>query len=1531
MNTLSHLSLEDIKATEYVDSLMGPMKPGLFWYKWLCKGPTLSLPIAEVLLSDDNYVRYIHNDDQGNVSLLKAVHDDIDMKGEMITKFMTTCVEKSGRLDDGLVEHDDSLLQRVVAVRKTPTWKQFVSNRVEVLLPYPAQAAAQKLMDTRNKNEVLQRYVRVKSRNANVFRVFWKMKPGTKSVVNGYSITCKKEMEPLQDERLRRASTMMASKRAQEIGILPEGGLPSSPETGQGSSALDGLFLGQVQDSPFMNELEVSSSERIRTDSQKFLAATTCATCTDDSKGCVTQDSARLVTATRVSELALKGVSIYMERLAWWIQCCLQRAEGLNLAPSELVADFVRDMNGNYVFVQLKGFRIATLTRERVQKWFLFKMRRENLDDEEDRGPRHKSGPLAGLSDMDLLNPALMTRLKGTLLKKQNMENMGKKCTLCSLVFYSTDVVAVGLDRAAKLGMGRDAQGVLMDFTQNKDKGPPVLGAKRATPTKEPPSGLKATGNSVSSSASTATDETSMSGSERPVSIVAHSKRHPSGNGTVSDTHDDRISGGVRAATEVDVPAFGYSISVKMAYNVLQRFRDAGFPLNETSRKILASYEPNMEVTAVGHTKALEDATRKSVHGTVTCCFRCFEVLLEHSTRDQNAEKLYSILGTPPDPRVKSSKMDGLDEPTEEGEDRTDTGESHAGDVGQTTLSTKTNNKATMRSDPFDDPSFFVNTWKARQGGSGFESGLKGTSLGMPGMPAADKARRLSPSRRSVAPTTTRMIEADKSRRGSARAAKTTEQHGTHFTDHPVMGRILKATPLRTTLAPGIYQVSDFGRTTTQWRMLVAAHYITGATESEKIPVGALGGISYSVGQQKVVLPLLNECENRTANEPINWIKQCRTHTFMGGASEVHNFFRSGMGDIQFDMYWPNAGNSDIARAMANASIGGSRRPQSAGARSQGGNRGDRLTAEGRYSNMRRSLSGAHEDDGTIATFDTRVRPKLQTDCSFTISLKGLRWDEVSRDGQEKLDLHIKLVNSQLGPDAQLYVTVAVCLDDFISPHISGVDCRKDARTSIFWPPAWYQPHVPLPEAWIGMLTPFGPGTKGYNKDDVDGTEKAGSNKRDRVERPTSSKDTIQRMSGDTAQQRYVAQRSRRLHLKLSEIASRGNVSTIDPDYPNTVPERVMTGTLPSAMRKKRRLLLVLALFENVAREEETVDVVELREYMEWQCEAVTKQIFTSTDRSKSNPLPLISHNLEKDLIQNVSFTMAYISTLLLKFSPHLKTLFQSYDQVGSAGLSLAAFLSACEECFMLLSTQRGRASLNLQDKVTAAMSYLVGREFEGPQPDVDSLEVTLPPALAKCVVVHEEQMGMNRRKTLADSMLLYKGPLARGDAGSTTGAVSKGSLNLIATRSAAQHGRHRRENAPQLQTIHDDDDGGDEDTDAVIDANMAELVHRHNNPYTSSVKPTKNKNRARRATKHDKASRLANRIATSAAQARRGSIAVRIKDPEKLSVPDLSFLFKLDCDLHGETRFFSADLCCTKCEAEWCNWSDPAMLWHHE
>ena len=33
---------------------------------------------------------------------------------------------------------------------------------------------------------------------------------------------------------------------------------------------------------------------------------------------------------------------------------------------------------------------------------------------------------------------------------------------------------------------------------------------------------------------------------------------------------------------------------------------------------------------------------------------------------------------------------------------------------------------------------------------------------------------------------------------------------------------------------------------------------------------------------------------------------------------------------------------------------------------------------------------------------------------------------------------------------------------------------------------------------------------------------------------------------------------------------------------------------------------------------------------------------------------------------------------------------------------------------------------------------------------------------------------------------------------------------------------------------------------------------------------------------------------------------------------PPLSHLFRLECDLHGETHFLAADMCCIRCEQEW-------------
>ena len=156
---ISTLAMMDTPCSYYNENGVGPMKPGLYIHKWLANGPSLKLPIAETVVCDSTHAKLLYTDSNGVVKTKKVDITDPDERGELLNEFLSICVKKSakviGRPLTMMEKKLDPLLNRVVAVKKTANWKSSVTNRVEVLLPYPAQAATQQIMDSPTENEII--------------------------------------------------------------------------------------------------------------------------------------------------------------------------------------------------------------------------------------------------------------------------------------------------------------------------------------------------------------------------------------------------------------------------------------------------------------------------------------------------------------------------------------------------------------------------------------------------------------------------------------------------------------------------------------------------------------------------------------------------------------------------------------------------------------------------------------------------------------------------------------------------------------------------------------------------------------------------------------------------------------------------------------------------------------------------------------------------------------------------------------------------------------------------------------------------------------------------------------------------------------------------------------------------------------------------------------------------------------------------------------------------------------------------------
>ena len=72
---------------------------------------------------------------------------------------------------------------------------------------------------------------------------------------------------------------------------------------------------------------------------------------------------------TKVTSKALPGVIEAIDRIAFWIMHMIQRSYDLNLFPSELVCDFIKDEDEKFVFLQVKGFKLNDISLATAKLW----------------------------------------------------------------------------------------------------------------------------------------------------------------------------------------------------------------------------------------------------------------------------------------------------------------------------------------------------------------------------------------------------------------------------------------------------------------------------------------------------------------------------------------------------------------------------------------------------------------------------------------------------------------------------------------------------------------------------------------------------------------------------------------------------------------------------------------------------------------------------------------------------------------------------------------------------------------------------------------------------------------------------------------------------------------------------------------------------------------------------------------------------------------------------------------------------------
>jgi len=147
------------------------------------------------------------------------------------------------------------------------------------------------------------------------------------------------------------------------------------------------------------------------------------------------------VKITRLSSRAMPGVAETIDDLVIWLQHAIQKKHDMNITLSELVCDFVRDEDGNFIFLQVKAFKLSDASLVTTALWSkIFFSSSGKTDDHVDMGlvvvdevdPRQVWRARSGRKPMSIAERT--TKLR---------EEVGDKCKLCGCSYIMGQVVQI--------------------------------------------------------------------------------------------------------------------------------------------------------------------------------------------------------------------------------------------------------------------------------------------------------------------------------------------------------------------------------------------------------------------------------------------------------------------------------------------------------------------------------------------------------------------------------------------------------------------------------------------------------------------------------------------------------------------------------------------------------------------------------------------------------------------------------------------------------------------------------------------------------------------------------------------------------------------------------------------------------------------------------------------------------------------------------------------------------------------------------
>lgn len=345
------------------------------------------------------------------------------------------------------------------------------------------------------------------------------------------------------------------------------------------------------------------------------------------------------------------------------MQRVIQRKEDVIIRFQSVVLDFIKDENDpqKWWFIQVKGFKIADESIDRIQIWCY---RQSGKRHNEQVGLNTTSLTAQAVNSEEQLSwkklmhdPYAMSSKERK--KKLEQERGGDNCRCCGKYFVTNQMVTSYFMNKAENEVKDDVKKSL--FVN-----------EHPTPAHPSPKGNSA-GDCSPSSQGTA----SVHGGQIPHSFSANasiaatpSKRAlrsaVSGHNSVAGTPAkprSSVSGlpAVPPLVAKEVPIFGYYATISAAYEYVQALTKIGAPETKQSRDIVQQYTLHCQfMNAIERNKrpknpllsrveeesfSMNFFVGKELTTSVVCCYYCFQVIEENEKHLKVANRLNRVLG----------------------------------------------------------------------------------------------------------------------------------------------------------------------------------------------------------------------------------------------------------------------------------------------------------------------------------------------------------------------------------------------------------------------------------------------------------------------------------------------------------------------------------------------------------------------------------------------------------------------------------------------------------------------------------------------------------------------------------------------------------------------------------------------------------------------------------------------------------------------------------------------------------------------